>query len=164
MQRLSRNQLSDQVHLGNSRSAHSFSCFRDLPISLPRYPRTLPPPPLPPKSLRDICAASAGIGEIINAKNVLYLFAVWIVGVFTMKRDVNDASSEDIHLRILVSILAVGLVSVCQTCSCDAQPNLSLGSRHSFFPRLVITSVTLDSPAMVDDECYFTHGIKLPSR
>ena len=67
---------------------------RDLQILPPRYPLTLPPPPPHQKSLCDLYVPSVGTGETTNVKNVPCHFVVSIAEVFTMKRDVNDASFE----------------------------------------------------------------------
>jgi hypothetical protein len=45
-------------------------------------------------SLRDLYVPSVGTGETTNVKNVPCHFAASIAEVFTMKRDVNDASFE----------------------------------------------------------------------
>lgn len=60
----------------------------------PRYPLTSPLPPPHPKNLHDLCVQSVGTGETTSVKNVPCHFAVSIAGVFTMKRDVNDALFE----------------------------------------------------------------------
>src|SRR5712671_449375 len=75
-------------------SAYSCIHLRDSPIFLPRYPPTLPPLPLHPRGLHDLCAPSAVTGETTNAKNAPCRFAASTARVFTMKRGVNDASSE----------------------------------------------------------------------
>ena len=67
---------------------------RDSQIFPPRYQLTLPSPPPHQKSLHDLCVPSVGTGETTNVKNVPCHIAVLIAVVFTMKRDVNDASFE----------------------------------------------------------------------
>jgi hypothetical protein len=69
-------------------------CVRDSQMFPPRYPLILPSPLPHQKSLRDLCVPSAGTGKTTNVKNVPCHFAVSIAVVFTMKRDVNDASFE----------------------------------------------------------------------
>jgi hypothetical protein len=96
---------------------------RESLISLPRYRLTLPPLPHPLRSPSGLFAPSAGIGESINARNVLCHFVVSIAGVYTMKRDVNGGSSE----------CGYSIAALCSSIrpASDLESRQSLSARHA---------------------------------